>query len=163
MPDGGGAGLLNWVSSEILAQETQGPEPRAHICEFYHHLAPSEAGGEGEQPADVCVVTVYLAPLCTGHPGKCFKYRVSSTPAFLQCGHDGPHFADELREGQGLAQGDPESMGGVFQPQGRGAAGVQSRSGFQKLTPGHSTRCSDRWMVGKPSVAGKRMNNSRMD
>lgn len=108
-------------------------------------------------------LTVYLAPLCAGHPGKWFKYRVSSTPAFLQCGHDRPHFADELREGQGLAQGDPESMGGVFQPQGRGAPGVQSLSGFQKLTPGHSTRWSDRWMVGKQSVAGKRMNNSMVD
>lgn len=43
--------------------------------ESYHHLAP-EAGGKGERPAGLYVITAYLVLLCAG---KCVKYIVSST------------------------------------------------------------------------------------
>ena len=50
--------------------------------ESYRHLAPPEAGGKGERPAGLYVITAYLVLLCAG---KCFKYIVSSTqPRFAK-------------------------------------------------------------------------------
>lgn len=139
MPGDGQAFFSNWVSIEILPHS----DPRAQslgllICEVYHHLTPSEAGGKGEQPTGIYVITAHLALLCAVHAGMCFVYHLTRT-ASLQRRQYGPHSADELRKGKGLAHGDTESAGwGDSCPLG-GKLHECRACWLPALTPGHST------------------------